>query len=227
LDTHVFIDGFNLYYGLLRETPFRWLDLERFCDLLLPKNRVTAIYYFTARVDGRDHDPDQPARQQAYLRALQSLPRVQIEFGTFLSNVVRRPQVETNAANPKRHVEVHGQPVLARNPDGTPKLVHVLKTEEKGSDVNLAAFLLRDAFRKACSCAVVISNDSDLLTPIRIAKSECGLTVGLVPPRRRGSIELKALADFVIDPRTHHLERSQFPDTFDDDDGTVHKPVSW
>lgn len=221
MDTHVFIDGFNLYYGLLRETSFRWLDLERFCDLLLPKNRVTAIYYFTARVDGRDHDPEQPARQQAYLRALQTLPRVQIEFGTFLSSVVRRPQIDPNAT------KVHGEPVLARDPDGAPKLVHVLKTEEKGSDVNLASFLLRDAFRSACQCAVVVSNDSDLLTPIRIAKHECRLTIGLVPPRKRGSIELKRLADFVIEPRNHHLERSQFPDVLPDAAGTIHKPPPW
>ncbi len=51
--THVYIDGFHLYYGLLRGTPYRWLDLERFCDGLLPKNDVQKIYYFTAKVDAR------------------------------------------------------------------------------------------------------------------------------------------------------------------------------
>ena len=51
LDTHVYIDGFNLYYGLLRETPFRWLDLERFCDVLLPKNRMVE----TGATDPRQH----------------------------------------------------------------------------------------------------------------------------------------------------------------------------
>jgi hypothetical protein len=43
LDTHVYIDGFNLYYGLLKGKPYKWLDLERFCDQLLPKNTVTKI----------------------------------------------------------------------------------------------------------------------------------------------------------------------------------------
>ncbi|MDR3526597.1 MAG: NYN domain-containing protein [Rhizomicrobium sp.] len=227
MDTHVYIDGFNLYYGLLKGTPFRWLNLERLVDLLLPKNDVKTIYYFTAKVDGRDHDPDQPLRQQMYLRALQTLPRVRIEYGTFLSSVVRRPQVETNPANPKRHSEEQGTPLLSTNPDGTTKLVHVLKTEEKGSDVNLAAFLLRDAFQKNCECHVVVSNDSDLLTPIRIAKHECGATIGLIPPRKFGSHELKALADFVIHPRTHHLENAKFPDILRDQVGEFHKPPGW
>ena len=46
--TNVYIDGFNLYYGLLKGTSYKWLDLERFCDQLLPRNTVQKIYYFTA-----------------------------------------------------------------------------------------------------------------------------------------------------------------------------------
>jgi hypothetical protein len=80
LDTHVYIDGFNLYYGLLKGTAFKWLDLERFCDQLLPKNSVKKIYYFTAKVDARPQDPDQPVRQQAYLNALATLPRVEVHW---------------------------------------------------------------------------------------------------------------------------------------------------
>ena len=224
MDTHVYIDGFNLYYGMIRGTPYKWLNLEAFCDLLLPKNKVKRIFYFTAKVDGRDHDLDQPIRQQTYLRALATLGRVHVEYGTFLGSVVRRPLVESDPDRPKRHMEKDGNPVLARNPDGSPKLVHVLKSEEKGSDVNLAAFLLRDAFTRACPCAVIISNDSDLLAPLRIAKQECGMVLGLAPPRRRGSIELKRLADFVVEPRMHHLERSQFPAALKDATGEFHKP---
>jgi hypothetical protein len=78
--THVYIDGFNLYYGLLKGTAFKWLDLERFCDQLLPKNSVKKIYYFTAKVDARPQDPDQPVRQQAYLNALATLPRVEVHL---------------------------------------------------------------------------------------------------------------------------------------------------
>lgn len=103
----------------------------------------------------------------------------------------------------------------------------VLKTEEKGSDVNLAAHLLRDAYRKDCDCAVIVSNDSDLLMPIRMAKSDCGLVIGMVLPRPQGSVELKSLADFTIHPREHVLAASQFPATFPDAHGVLHKPQGW
>jgi hypothetical protein len=63
LITNVDIDGFNLYYVLLKGSPYKWLDLEKFCDQILPKNTVQRIYYFTARVDPRPHDPDQPVRR--------------------------------------------------------------------------------------------------------------------------------------------------------------------
>lgn len=51
--TFVYVDGFNLYYGSLRKTPYRWLDLQRLCRLLLPPNDVQRINYYTARVGAR------------------------------------------------------------------------------------------------------------------------------------------------------------------------------
>lgn len=225
--TNVYIDGFNLYYGLLRGGPFKWLDLERFCEQLLPKNDVRRICYFTAKVDARPHNPGQPARQLAYLRALDTLPRVETYFGTFMASVVRQPLVETDPINPRRWRMDAKAPALKTDAGGAVVTDWVLKTEEKGSDVNLAAHLLRDAYRGDCQCAVVISNDSDLLTPIRMAKADCGLTIGLVPPRARGSIELKSLADFKVDPRRHILAASQFPDTLADVHGHIQKPADW
>jgi hypothetical protein len=43
--------------------------------------------------------------------------------------------------------------------------VRVIKTEEKGSDVNLATHLLHDAHMGRFELGVVVSNDSDLLEP--------------------------------------------------------------
>jgi len=211
LDTHVYIDGFNLYYGLLRGTPYKWLDLERFCDQLLPRNTVRKIYYFTAHVDARPYDPDQPTRQLAYLSALATLPRVEIHLGTFMSSVVSQVVVQSDPAT-GRWLRTGGRAAIKAGNDGAPIKAWILKSEEKGSDVNLAAHLLRDAYRGACACAAIVSNDSDLLTPIRMAKVDCGITIGLVPPRAKGSVELKRLADFKIDPRIHLLASSQFPD---------------
>jgi uncharacterized LabA/DUF88 family protein len=227
LDTHVYIDGFNLYYGLLKSKPNKWLDLEKFCDQLLPKNTVRKIYYFTAKVDTRPHDPDQPTRQLAYLQALGTLPRVEVHLGSFMTQVVRQVVVEADPTKPGRPLRAGGLPVVKTDGSGAPVKTWVLKSEEKGSDVNLAAFLMRDAYRNACKCAVIISNDSDLITPIRMAKADCGLKIGLVPPRPKGSVELKTLADFKIDPRVHLLASSQFPDPVVTPSGPIYKPVNW
>jgi hypothetical protein len=46
----VYIDGYNMYYGCLKNSQHKWLDLEKMCDLLLPTHQVTQIKYFTARI---------------------------------------------------------------------------------------------------------------------------------------------------------------------------------
>lgn len=81
--TLVYVDGFNLYYGALKNTPYRWLDLFRLSQLLLPAHDVVQIKYFTALVTSRPTNPDQAARQQTYLRALQTIPNLQIIYGLF------------------------------------------------------------------------------------------------------------------------------------------------
>jgi hypothetical protein len=46
-----YIDGFNLYYGCLKGSPFKWLDPSKLCPHLLPKgHQVHEIKYYTARV---------------------------------------------------------------------------------------------------------------------------------------------------------------------------------
>ncbi len=227
MKTNVYIDGFNLYYGLLKGSPFKWLNLQRFCDTLLAKNQVNRILYFTAKVDVRPSDPDQPARQMAYLRALKTQPKIEIYFGNFLSSVVRQPLVQLDPETGSWLRSSDGRPMLKTDPTGKVMSAFVLKTEEKGSDVNLAAHLLMDAHGRDCECAVVVSNDSDLLTPIRLAKQECGLKIGLMPPRKKGSHELKRLADFVMEPRRHYLEAAQFPASMPDAHGIIQKPQEW
>jgi len=68
----VYVDGFNLYYGALRNTPFRWLDLARLSDLMLPEQCVVKVKSFTSIVD----DPGGSVRQQVYISALEANGRV-------------------------------------------------------------------------------------------------------------------------------------------------------
>ena len=62
--THVYVDGYNLYYGSLKRTPHKWLNIHDLCTALMPRNDIRAIRYFTAQVSGTPRDPDQPTRQQ-------------------------------------------------------------------------------------------------------------------------------------------------------------------
>ena len=205
--TNVYVDGFNLYYGCLKGTPYRWLNIETLCRLLLPRNQVQRIYYCTARISARPHDPAQPVRQETYLRALATLPSVSIIFGRFLSH-----PVQMHLVNP---------------PPGRPATVTVLKTEEKGSDVNLATYLLLDACHNAYDVAVMVTNDSDLAEPLRVVKQEFGKTVGILNPYQRANVQLQQHADFRKSIRAGVLAASQFPPTLTDSTGVFHKPTGW
>ncbi len=146
----------------MRSTPYRWLDIGKLARLLLPQHRIGRIRYFTAVVSNRPGDPAQPQRQQAYLRALQTVPELTIHYGHLLSKTKRRP--------------------LARQPQSGPRAVEILDTEEKGSDVNLSSYLLLDGFDDEYEMAVAVSNDSDLELPIRMARTRLGKQVrGLRP----------------------------------------------
>jgi hypothetical protein len=76
---------------------------------------------------------------------------------------------------------------LAPVPGRPQQYVRVIKTEEKGSDVNLATHLLHDAHRGKFEVAVIVSNDSDLLEPIKIVREELVLKVGILNPHKRPS----------------------------------------
>lgn len=223
--TNVYIDGFNLFYGQLKGGPHKWLNIEHLFTALLPRNDIQRIRYFTARVEPRAHDPNAAVRQATYLRALGTLPLVEVHFGTFLSSAVRAPVLECGADG--KPLKVNNRPVVKHKPSGAVKMEWVYKTEEKGSDVNLASHLLRDALKGDWECAVVVSNDSDLLTPIRMAQQDGNVIVGLSPPRSHGSMELKRLVNFKKDFREHQLIAAQFPTTLQDATGTITKPAEW
>ncbi len=75
----------------------------------------------------------------------------------------------------------------ANRQDGEPPTVEVIKNEEKGSDVNLASYLLLDAFKRRCDTAIVFSNDSDLAQAIEITQTQLGIKVGIVNPHSRST----------------------------------------
>ena len=105
--------------------------------------------------------------------------------------------------------------------------VRVIKTEEKGSDVNLATHLLIDGFDNSYELAVVLSNDSDLLEPIKVVTQRLGKPVGILNPHRSPSAALLPHVRFVKQIRRGVLAHSQFPTVMTDPRGTFSKPVGW
>jgi uncharacterized LabA/DUF88 family protein len=205
--TAVYVDGLNLYYGSLRGTEYRWLDLVQLFRILLPTNDVERIKYFTAKVRGRGNDTGPPDRQETYLRALATRAEVEVIFGHFL---VTKPWMRV--AEP----DVVGF-----------EWVKVVKTEEKGSDVNLATHLIHDGHLGLYETAVVVSNDSDLGEAVRLVREELGLRVGVVSPYARVSSVLRRHATFIKVLRKGVLAKSQFRRALATPTGLVHRPASW
>lgn len=122
--------------------------------------------------------------------------------------------------------------------DKPPQRVQVQRTEEKGSDVNLATLLLYDCFINDFDEAVVISNDSDLALPIEIVTTELRKNVMVINPNTtekvkkykncRISGDLKRVATSCIHSiNTKILADSQFSLTLIDSKGTFSKPTTW
>jgi hypothetical protein len=228
--TNVYVDGFNLYYGAAKDTPYKWVNLAELCLQVLPGLTINRIRYFTALVKARPSDPQIRQRQEIYIRALQTLPNLTVHYGHFLESEVSMCLVSPQLSGARYAL--------------------VYKTEEKGSDVNIATYMLTDAFRKDCNQLIVITNDSDLAEPVRIINKELLLPVGIFNPqtndtaRRRSrlsgrpfqparpSIQLNKFAKFnreiTSEGPESHMARSQFPRQLIDAQGrTITKPARW
>lgn len=208
--TNVYIDGFNLYFGCLKNTPYRWLNIWKFCVRVLPDNEIQTVKYFSAMVSERGTDPGQVVRQGIYIRALRTLPNVEIIMGSFLTTERMRP--------------------LASPPAKGSRFVKVLNAEEKGSDANLAAHLVADGYENKYEAAVVVTNDSDQVGPINLVRTRLNKVVGFVNPHPTASSALRRVASFVKHVHGHPglLADCQLPDELLDARGKViRKPTEW
>lgn len=169
--TIVYIDGFNLYYAAVRETPaLKWLGLARYCSYLRPNDDLVAVRYFSAMVDG----PTKP-NQEAYLRALATTPLVQIVLGKFKQKRVKCGITACTWAGSKFY--------------NVP--------EEKRTDVNVAIFMLDDAYQNLCDNFVVISGDSDLVpalnrVKLRFPRKKIVVYIPSRNPRRGAAVEMRS-----------------------------------
>ena len=200
----VYVDGLNLYYGLKSRgwRRYYWLDLRRLAERLLrPGQRLAMIRYFTARFRPRAEDPEKPLRQDAYLKALATLPNLTIQYGHHL------PKTET--------CRICGASWET--------------FEEKMTDVNIAIALFRDAMQDAFDTAIIISADSDLTSPIdAVLQGYPGKRVVVVFPPNLGSKTLRNYASATFTLGRGIIARSQFPPQVTDPNGyPLHRPARW
>lgn len=215
---NVYVDGLNLYYGALKGGPHKWLDISAFCrSLLNSADTINQIHYFTAVVSSLPDDPDAKKRQLRYLRALRTLPEVEIHYGRFLSS---------------------DRNMMRADGDG---IVTVVYRQEKGSDVNLASQMLIDAHDNDFEGALVVSNDSDLLRPIELVRTRFKRPVGVAFPvlndnddglprkPRQPLVELATFRREIEDTlqSKRQLAESQLDNPLTDDKGTFFKPDTW
>lgn len=258
MNAWVYVDGFNLYYGAVKDSPYRWLNPVALAQQMLPKQyTVTKLKYFTARVSGANN-PGAPVRQKAYLDAIDTLPEVEIHYGRFLSKNIWRPITNFPVAGAQIHspvavsipagvhhvdggslanpsvlpVGIYPQRGAPRKKKATAPLAGALITEvhameEKGSDVNLAAHLLNDAWMGAFDEAVVVSNDTDLCEPIRMVSVERKLPVLVICPSTKWPMaqDLQRVATFRAYLRFGMLKKAQLPDPIPGT--TIRKPAGW
>jgi uncharacterized LabA/DUF88 family protein len=213
----VYIDGFNLYYRALRKPEHKWLNVQALAETLLPDDDLVRIKYFTAKIQPSRIDPRKHIRQQVYFRALGTLPKVEILYGSYITSCARMPLYDEWKA-------------------GVKKLVRVAKQEEKGTDVNLAVHMLRDAFRGEFEAAAVLTSDSDLAEPFRIVAEELMLPVILLHPYvpdangilREPAKKLRVyVGNRIKKIREGLLAASQLPEHVADAHGQITRPTEW
>lgn len=195
-----YIDGYNLYYGLRDNgwKRFYWLNLQRLAEQFLNSNETLLETKYFTTIV--KHPDDKRRRQQVYLEALQTLQNFSIFYGHFLSDTI-----------------------TCRNCGHTYKTHH-----EKMTDVNISVELMKDAFQDRFDVALLISADSDLVSPIRsIQQLFPNKKVTSIFPPGRFSSALKSISARAL--RMGHLElaKSLLPDQVKKNGIVLYRPDSW
>ncbi|MYA19712.1 MAG: NYN domain-containing protein [Chloroflexi bacterium] len=202
----IYIDGYNFYYGMVRDTEWKWLDLQRCFELVRSDDDIQEIRYFTSEALG-----DARERQSVYLEALGTLPLVTVHLGRFKGRSLTCRVRACEYAGSRRY--------------------QVL--EEKETDVAISVRLIDDAYRDRADRFVIVSGDSDLVPAVRLLRERFAdkEIIVYVPAsagtRRAAAREMRRIAHKHRTMPVEPLRRSQLPEVIPVADGTIRKPPSW
>jgi uncharacterized LabA/DUF88 family protein len=197
----VYIDGFNLYFGLKSKnwSRYLWLNLQALArNILKEEQQLVRTKYFTSRVST---PPDKMRRQATFIEALETLNDFNIYYGKY----------QAHSFECKRCGNL------------------ILKPNEKMTDVNIAVEMMTDAFNNAFDIAILISADSDLTAPVKsIRHLFKDKEVIIAFPPDRFSFELTKVASSFLTIGRRKLAKSVFPDEIIKPGGFVlKKPTGW
>lgn len=215
-----------MYYGRLRGTHFKWLDMVALFRNILhvqdPSSDLVAVKFFTAPALARfaTHGAKSVEAQSSYHRAMETLypgifsiirgshsfPRDGALLPTFIDNVP------------------YDRTVRSR----------VWKIEEKQTDVNIALTMYRDAVKGNVDQMVLCTNDSDAAPTLKaILEDFPGITLGVVAPitgdkNRRLSGSLNEHAHWHRSCLSDDdLENAQLPSVVPTKKKAIRKPEHW
>lgn len=235
LRTRIYIDGYNFYYGCLRGTPHKWLDLmPLFENHILPSALLKdgdghirqsallpspSIKFFTAKIiESVARSTDSVSSQARYHTALRKLHdgRIELIEGYYAVNKMKVKVVEADEPN---------------RPPRECKEVQAWKVEEKQSDVNLALQVYHDAITGQIDHAVIVTNDTDIAPALAMIRAHTQVLMGVVVPTtdhtRPPNTDLVKLAHWT---RRHinssELAACQLPRVIPGKRPTI-KPDSW
>jgi len=226
LRTKVYVDGYNLYYGCLKGTPHKWLDLHKlFNNHIIPssavnKSELIGIKFFTAPIlEKASKSLDSVSSQNKYHTALQKLYSNEIEIIKGYYSLTKSKVKVVDTSNPEK---------WARECEE----ILVWKVEEKQTDVNLALHAYHDAINNIVDQVVIVTNDTDIAPALQMIRDFTPVVIGVVIPTtsniRQPNAALTKLAHWVRDHITDsELANSQMPNVIIGGRKPAIKPASW
>lgn len=139
----VFIDGSNLYHGLVDYCSQTALNFEKFCNLLCGDERRLVHTYYYNIILRQNNAKEAYAGQQRFIAALQRIPH--FDF-------------------------VKGRTVDRKRDEKCPQCQHEYEISyqiEKGVDIQLAVQMLVSAFDNQYDTAIIVSNDGDFSEAVK------------------------------------------------------------
>lgn len=197
----VYIDGFNLHFGLIQRgwQKYLWLDLKKFAAALLVSDQVLShTKYFTSRISkpvSKQH------LQSNFIDALNTLAEFSIYYGRYQAEVKTCENCGFNA----------------------------IVSHEKKTDVNIATELLVDAFQNKFDTAILVTADADLTAPIvAIRRLFPKKSIIVAFPPKRHSYELRNVASGIYHIGEDKFRQNLLPEKVVTQSGFVlQRPDKW